>query len=656
MEEEKSGTGPTPLIPREVLFGNPDKTRVLLSPDGTKIGYLAPVNGVLNVWVGTADDPTSAKPVTKDAYRGIRIFYWAFTNNHVLYLQDKNGDENWRLYAVDLTTGEAKDLTPFEGVQARINRISEDSPQEILVELNNRVQQYHDLHKINIITGEKALTQQNDGFEGFVTDDHYKVRLANRFTKDGGNEYLKPSREEGWEPFAKIAMEDVLTTAPIGFDKPGKILYMLDSRNRDTGALKALNFETGEEKLLAEDPKVDAGDLIVHPRDKTVQAVAFTYERKKWQAVDRDIAGDLAYLQGVADGEMEVLSRTLDDRYWIVAYVVDAGPTRYYRYDRQARKADFLFTNRKQLEGLPLAKMHSAVIKARDGLDLISYYTLPIESDRDGDGRPDHPLPMVLLVHGGPWGRDAWGFNSQHQWLANRGYAVLSVNFRASTGFGKDFVNAGNMEWAGRMHDDLVDAVDWAIKAGIADEHLVAIMGGSYGGYATLVGLTFTPEKFACGVDIVGPSNVVTLLQTIPPYWEPMIELFASRVGDHRNEEGRAFLKSRSPLTYADRIRRPLLIGQGANDPRVKKAESDQIVGAMKEKGIPVTYVLYTDEGHGFARPENRMSFNAVAEAFLAKHLSGRYEAIGNAFEGSTISVVEGSDGVPGLPEALGKD
>ncbi len=315
-----------------------------------------------------------------------------------------------------------------------------------------------------------------------------------------------------------------------------------------------------------------------------------------------------------------------------------------------------MFTNRQALEELPLAKMHPVIIRSRDCFDLVSYYTLPVGSARAGDCYPDEPLPMVLLVHGGPWGRDVWGYNPWHQWLANRGYAVLSVNFRASTGFGKGFINAGNYEWGAKMHDDLIDAVNWAIQKGIADRERVAIMGGSYGGYATLTGLTFTPKVFACGVDIVGPSNLVTLLESIPPYWEPQIELFAKRVGDHRTEKGRAFLTARSPLTYVEKIQRPLLIGQGVNDPRVKKAESDQIVQAMREKNIPVTYTLYPDEGHGFARPENRMSFNAVAEAFLAHCLGGRYEPIGDDFTGASITVPIGAAHVPGLAETLSKN
>ena len=645
---------PTPeLISREVLFGNPDKVSVALSPDGTKISFLAPVDGVMNVWVGPADDPAAAKPVTNDTGRGIPAYGWTYTNEHILYRQDKAGDENWRVYSVKVNTGETIDLTPSEGVQARTQAISPEFPEEILIALNDRIPQLHDLYRVNITTGERTLVLENEGFMSFVIDDEYNIRFAARITPDGGLEYLSPTEEGGWEPFMQIPMEDILTTSLLWFDKTGEILYMIDSRDRNTSALFALDLQTGEQNLIAEDPKADLSDVMVHPTERNVQAVAFTYERKHWQILDESIAADLAYLSTVADGDVEVTNRTLDDKYWMVAYIMDNGPVQYYHYDREAQEAQFLFTHQGELGGLPLVKMHPVVIESRDGLDLVSYYTLPLESDSDGDAHPDEPLPMVLVVHGGPWSRDGWGYNPIHQWLANRGYAVLSVNFRGSTGFGKAFINAGNLEWGGKMHDDLLDAVDWAIQEGIADPERVAIMGGSYGGYATLVGLTFTPEMFACGVDIVGVSNLVTWMETIPPYWAPQIELFATRIGDHRTEEGRAFLTERSPLTYVDRIQRPLLIGQGANDPRVPQAEADQIVQAMQDRGIPVTYVLYPDEGHGFARPENNLSFFAITEAFLSECLGGRYEPIGDDFEGSSITVPVGAEEVSGLTEAL---
>jgi len=642
-----------PLIPRQVLFGNPDRASVALSPDGAHIAYLAPREGVLNVWVAPREDPAAARPVTRDTSRGIRFYGWAYTNRHLLYIQDKNGDENWRLYSVDLTTDEVKDLTPFEGVQTQLRSVSHKFPEEVIAGLNKRVPQWHDLYRINVVTGEMTLIEQNDSYADFVVDDDYRLRMALRMTPDGGMALFTRGAGGDWQPWDMIPAEDFLTTGPAGVDKAGAVAFMKDSRGRNTAAVVACDLATRKTTLLAEDPQADAQDVVCHPTEKHIQAVSFVYERKRWQILDPAIAPDLAYLRTVADGDVEIVSRTLDDKLWIVLYLVDAGPARFYLYDREARVARFLFTNRQALEGQPLVTMSSVVIKSRDGLDLVAYTSLPPGSDSNGDGIPERPVPMVLMPHGGPWGRDFWGYNSWHQWLANRGYAVMCVNFRSSTGLGKAFTNAGDHEWGGKIIEDQADAVQWAIGAGIADPQRVAVMGGSFGGYSTLAGLTFMPELFACGVDLVGPSNLITLLESVPPYWKPMLELFTTRVGDFRTEEGRALLAKHSPLTYADRICRPLLIGQGANDPRVKQAESDQIVAAMQAKGIPVTYVLYPDEGHGFARPENNLSFNAIAEAFLAKCLGGRYEPIGADFANSSLQLLTGADQVSGLLEAL---
>jgi dipeptidyl aminopeptidase/acylaminoacyl peptidase len=646
----------TPLISRSALFGNPDRASAQISPDGSKLAFLADVDGVLNVWVGPVDNPAAARPVTKDKKRGIRGYAWAYNNRHIGYIQDKDGDENWHIYITDLKTNETQDLTPIDGVQARLQEFSHKFPDEVLVGINDRNPELHDIYRLNIKTGERKLIQRNDGYVGFTTDDDFNIRLATKITPDGGSEIFKVTGgDKAWTSFMKISPEDVMTTGPAGFDKSGRILYMTDSVDRNTAALVAYDLDADVKKVLASDARADVGMVMAHPTEKTIEAVSFTYERRKWKILDNSIKADLDYLKTVADGEVYVTSRTLDDQHWIVVYVMDNGPVRYYHYDRAAHKAEFLFTNRKELEGQPLAKMHPVVIKSRDGLNLVSYLSLPVWTDRDGNGRPEKPLPMVLSVHGGPWYRDSWGYNPMDQWLTNRGYAVLSVNFRGSTGFGKSFVNAANLEWGRKMHDDLIDAVNWAIKQKIAQPKGIAIMGGSYGGYATLAGLTFTPDVFACGVDIVGPSNLITLMKSIPPYWKPMLDLWTARVGDYRTEEGKRMLNERSPLTYVDRIVKPLLIGQGANDPRVKQAESDQIVKAMEDSSIPVAYVLFSDEGHGFARPENRQAFYAVAEAFLAKHLGGRYEPIGKDFEGSSITVPKGADQVPGLADALPK-
>jgi dipeptidyl aminopeptidase/acylaminoacyl peptidase len=653
--KETPATAGTALIPRRTLFGNPDKSLARISPDGTRISYLAPLDGVLNVFVAPLDDPSAAKPVTQEKKRRIPAYFWAYDSKHILYVQDVGGDEDWHVYAVDLAAGTTKDLTPLPKIAAQIDAVSEKFPEEILVGMNDRDPQYHDLYRVNIVSGDRTLVQKNTEFSGFITDDDFQVRFASKMTPDGGSQLLEPDGQGGWKDYRKIDMEDTLTTSPVGFDKTGKILYMTDSRGRDTSALVQIDLASGKETVLAADERVDVGGVLSHPTEKTIQAVTINYDRPTWKILDPAIEEDMRYLATVAQGELQVPIRTLDDKIWTVAYLMDDGPVSYYRYDRASKKATFLFTNRKSLEGLPLAKMHPVVIPARDKLNLVSYLTLPKAADPENKGRPNEPLPLVLVVHGGPWGRDAWGFDAEHQLLANRGYAVLSVNFRGSTGLGKGFTNAGNKEWAGKMHDDLIDAVDWAIAEKIADPARMAIMGGSYGGYATLVGVTFTPEKFACGVDVVGPSNLITLLSTIPLYWVPQMQLFKDRVGDPTTDEGKKLLGERSPLNFVEKIQRPLLIGQGANDPRVKQAEADQIVGAMREKKIPVTYVLFPDEGHGFARPENNLAFYAVTEAFLARHLGGRYQPIGGDFAGSSLTCPDGGDQVPGLAEALKK-
>jgi dipeptidyl aminopeptidase/acylaminoacyl peptidase len=654
-QAEIAATAGVKLIPRTILFGNPDKASARLSPDGSKLSYLAPRDGVLNVFVGPVDDPNAAKPVTKDDYRGIQTYFWAYDSQHILYTQDTNGDEDFHVYSVDLATNQAKDLTPLAKVRAQIEEVSEKFPEEILVGLNDRDPQYHDVYRIHIATGERTLVQKNAEFASITSDDDFHVRFAMKMTPDGGSQLYQADGQGGWKEFQKIPFEDTLTTSPAGFDKTGQILYMTDSRGRDTSALAQIDLSNGNETVLAANDLADVGGALSHPTEKNIQAVSFNYERTKWQVLDPAIAEDIAYLEKLTDGELQVPSRTLDDKTWIAAYIQDDGPVRYYLYDRLKKEARFLFTNRSSLEGQPLAKMHPLVIKSRDGLNLVSYLTLPKAGDPDHSGRPKEPLSMALLVHGGPWGRDTWGYDSEHQLLANRGYAVLSVNYRGSTGFGKKFANAGKKEWAAKMHDDLIDAVDWAIQERIAEPKHIAIMGGSYGGYATLVGLTFTPEKFACGVDIVGPSNLLTLFSTIPAYWAPAMQMFKDRVGDPTTEEGKKLLNERSPLNLVERIQRPLLIGQGANDPRVKQSEADQIVRAMEKKHIPVTYLLFPDEGHGFARPENNLAFYAVAEAFLARQLGGRYEPIGDDFTGSTITSPSGAEGVPGLVLALKK-
>ena len=644
----------TELIARDALFGNPERANVQISPDGKYLSWVAAVDGVLNVWVAPADNPSQARAVTQDKARGIRSYFWSYQPDTLLYLRDSGGDEDFHLYAVDLKTGQAKDLTPFPKTTAQVAGVSPKHPGTILVGMNDRDAQWHDIYKVDLASGDRTLLEKNDAqIAGYIADADYTLKYAQRSRPDGGADVLRRGANGAWEKFDDIPFEDVLTTSPGGLTLDGKTLYFTDSRGRNTAALFAIDVASGKRSLVLEDARADVGGTLADPATGKVQAVSVDYLRDEWKVVDPAIRADLEKLEAIGPGDVSVNTRTLDDKTWIVAYSAAEAPLVYYRYDRGAGTLTKLFSARPKLEGKPLVPQWPVEIASRDNKTLVSYLTLPRSADANNDGKADAPVPLVLLVHGGPWARDSYGYGGYNQWLANRGYAVLSVNFRGSTGFGKDFTNAGNGEWAGKMHDDLIDAVQWAVKQGVTTQDQVAIMGGSYGGYATLAGLTFTPDAFACGVDIVGPSNLNTLLSTVPPYWASFFEQLAKRMGDPRTDAGKKWLTERSPLTRADQIKKPLLIGQGANDPRVKQAESDQIVKAMQAKNIPVTYVLFPDEGHGFARPENSKAFNAVTEGFLAQCLGGRAEPIGKDFTGSSISVPVGADGVPGLAEAL---
>ncbi len=643
----------TALIPRQMLFADPERAAGRVSPDGRWLAWIAPDEGVMNVWIAPSAQPDQGRPLTRDRGRGIRNFAFAFDGQHLLYLRDEGGDENDHLYAVPIAGGEPRDLTPFPGAKARIEALSERRPGELVVGVNDRDPRFFDPWRVLIATGERERLLENQGFAGFVFDRDLRLRLGTRPRPDGGTDVLRHLGEGRFAPLFTIPHEDALTTSLIEIDEEGRVL-MIDSRGRDLAALVRLDAAGAGQELLFAPERADVGGVLLQPTRRHVQAVLVNDLKPEWFALDPEFAEDLEVLKSLGEGELAIASRSLDDRLWSVVLYRSDRPAQFYLYDRDQRNARLWFETQPALAAQRLGRMQPLAIPSRDGLRLVSYLTLPPAAPLDARGRPREPLPLVLLVHGGPWARDSYGFNPLHQWLANRGYAVLSVNFRGSTGFGKAFVNAGDREWAERMHDDLIDAVSHAVHEGIADPARVAIMGGSYGGYATLVGLTFTPEVFACGVDLVGPSNLLTLLESIPPYWESFRRTFARRVGDPETEEGRALLKERSPLFRVDRIVRPLLIGQGANDPRVRQAESDQIVQAMAARGIPVTYALFPDEGHGFVRPANRMAFWALAESFLARCLGGRQEPFtAQDLAGSSLTVPHGAEFVPGLAEAI---
>jgi dipeptidyl aminopeptidase/acylaminoacyl peptidase len=626
-----------PLIPRDILFGNPERVSPELSPDGARLAWIAPdKKNVLQVWVKTIGKDDD-KVVTADPKRGIRQYFWAENSKMLVYLQDSDGDENFHLYGVDLASGNVRDLTPFQGVKAQVTAVDPNFPDTILVSLNARNRSLFDVYRLDLNTGALVLDTENPGdVIGWTADPQLQIRAAQATTPDGGVVIrVRDEPTAAFRTWLEAGPEDSLTLSLLDFSADGKALHLISAIGRDTAAVVNRDVSGGGETELASSRESDADNVLIHPKTHVVQAVRFSPGRSTWRVVDPSIQADFDAIAKLHDGDFSVVNRDQADKTWLVAFTSDRGPISYYAWDRAAKKGTFLFVHQPKLQGLALAEMRPIAIKSRDGLTLNGYLTLPMGVEPKG-------LPMALMVHGGPWGRDSWGYNPYAQWFANRGYACLQVNYRASTGYGKSFLNAGNKKWGKAMHDDLIDACNWAVAQGFADPKKIATFGGSYGGYAALAAVTFTPEFFACAVDIVGPSNLKTLIQSIPPYWKPMRSIFDVRVGNIDDPKDADLIREASPLFKADQIRRPLLIGQGANDPRVKQAESEQIVAAIEKNGGRVTYVLYPDEGHGFARPDNRIDFNARAEAFLAENLGGRCEPLaGEKVPGSTAVVRE---------------
>ncbi len=615
------------LIPRSVLFGNPERTSPQISPDGSALAWIAPRDGVLNLWVapvgGDSDgdsgvDWAEARPVTEDTDRGVRAFAWAQDGSHLLYVQDVGGDENWRLYDVDPASLERRDLTPFEGIHATIIGTSKRRPSEVLVGINADNPQLHDVYRLDLVSGSLVKEIENPGYAGWLADEDLVVRCAIEPLPDGSfNVLIRDSAADEFRFLLAIPAEDATSTDVVSFSGDGRTLLMISSASADTGRLVRVDLATGSSTVLAEDPDADVSGALLHPDTRDPQIVMVLKDRMTYTVLDPSVEEDLKAVRALHPGDPSISGRDEADTTWLVAFNIDAGSITYFMYDRATKKGRLLFSARPGLEGYELAAMEPFSFTARDGLLVHGYLTFPPGLGRSG-------LPAVVDVHGGPQVRDTWGYNPEAQWFANRGYLCVQVNYRGSTGYGKSFVAAGDREWGGKMHDDLIDAVDHVVSKGWADRSKVAIYGGSYGGYAALVGAAFTPDVFCCAVDIVGPSNLKTLLETIPPYWAPMIAQLYRRVGNPETDAD--FLWSRSPLSRAHDIKIPLLIAQGANDPRVKQAESEQIVAALSEAGIDHEYMLFPDEGHGFAKPENRIKFYTAAERFLAKYLGGRYE------------------------------
>ncbi len=606
------------LIPRDALLGNPERLKPQISPDGTRLAWLQPDDkNVLQIFVRSMGGTDDA-PVTQDKKRGIRSYQWAEDSRSLLFLQDNDGDENFHVFALDLETKNVRDLTPFQGVRASIVDTHPRFPDVVLVALNLRDRKAFDVHKVSLKTGAIELDTQNPGdVRQWLTDSNMQVRAALVASSDGGQEIrVRDTVRLPWRSLVKVGPEETLDLYGFTFDN--KSVFIGTTIGTDTQRVVEKNLKTGSEHIIAKSDTSDPTNVLVHPTKFEIHGVAFDVAgRNEWTVLDSSLRDALAAVKAQTDGDVDVLSRDNADQQWVLQVTQDKAPVGYWLYERGPKRATFLFSQAPRLQGQPLVEMTPVQVTARDGLVLNGYLSTP----PDAKG-------LVLLVHGGPWGRDTWGNNGLVQLLANRGYAVLQVNFRGSTGYGKRFLNAGNKQWGLSMQTDLQDAVAAVVASASLDPKKVCIMGGSYGGYATLAGAAFTPDAYRCGVDLVGPSNLATLLRSVPPYWAAMRGQFARRMGDLELPAEAELLRKASPLFAADRIAVPLLIGQGANDPRVKQADSEQLVAALEKAGRPVTYVLYPDEGHGLARPENRTDFYARAEAFLAKSLGGRVEPL----------------------------
>jgi dipeptidyl aminopeptidase/acylaminoacyl peptidase len=632
-------SGLPPIIDRELIFGNPEIAAAELSPNGKYIAFLKPWKDTRNVYVKGVDEPFSAaRLLTTETKRPVAGYFWTWDSKYILYVKDKDGDENYNVYAVDpaakpeagTEAPASRDMTGLKGVRVQIYEVPKTDPDAVYIGLNDRDKAWHDLYKLKLSTGEKTLVRKNtERITGWTFDLQGNLRLATRSAENGDTEVLRVDQDK----FTKIYSCSVFEACgPVRFHKDGKHVYFESNKGPDVNlvSLMLLDPQTGKTELVESDPlkRVDfSGARFSEATDDLVLTLYYDEHRRRYYR-DKGFEADLKWLESKLPGkEVSIASDTRDEQTWLVSAASDTEPGETYLFDRKSRKLALQYKIREKLPRESLATMKPVTYKSSDGLEIPAYLTLP-------KGVPAKNLPALLIPHGGPWARDVWGYNSIAQFFANRGYAVLMPNFRGSTGYGKKFLDAGNKEWGKKMQDDVTWGAKYMVNEGIADPKRIGILGGSYGGYATLAGVTFTPDLYAAAVDIVGPSNLITLLESIPPYWESIRKLFYERMGDPNTPEGKALLTERSPLTYADKIKTPLLVVQGANDPRVNKREADQIVIALRDRGYPVEYLLAPDEGHGFARPVNNMALFMSSEQFLAKHLGGR------AQEGGTPETV----------------
>jgi len=619
-----------PLIDRELFFGNPEISGAQISPDGRYISFLKPYKETRNIWVKRTSDPyTAAKLITNDTKRPVTQYFWTRDGKYILFVQDQLGDENYNGYAVDPASTPAagqevptaRNLTAAKGVRAFIYSVPKSDPDVMYVGLNDRDKAWHDLYRVRISTGERTLMRQNtERIAAWVFDNSGTLRLAARTSDKGDTEILRVDPTGFTLVYSCTVFEGC---GPVRFSKDNSKVY-LETNKGDPDLTRLVLFDpvTKTEQLVESDPlnRVDFGNAIFSDVTDDIVGTVYVDDRTRIYWKDKEWEKDYNLLKSKLPGkDVTPAGSTSDERLWMVVADSDREPGERYLFDRNTKQLTRQYQVYDKLPRESLAPMKAISFTSADGMTIPAYLTLPV-------GLEPKNLPLVVFPHGGPWARDTWGYRRDAQFLANRGYAVLQPNFRSSTGYGKKFLNAGNNEWGQKMQDDLTAGVRYLVAQGIVDPKRVGIMGGSYGGYATLAGLAFTPDVYAAGVSIVGPSNLITLLNSIPPYWEAGRIIFHERMGNPTTAAGRAQLERQSPLNSASKIKAPLLVVQGANDPRVNRAESEQIVIALRDRGFPVEYILAPDEGHGFARPINNLVLYTSAEKFLAKHLGGRYQ------------------------------
>ena len=626
------------LMSRSTAFGDAGRRAATLSPDGRRLAWLESRAGVFNLMVAPSDLSSKPFQVTQEAQRSVRPpLIWARTNCHIIVFLDEDGDENYRAFSINVDNGRVIPLTPGGGAQALFRRHSVSNRSEVLFSINDRNRRFFDLVRVNVITGDNVPLFMNDAFSKLHVTGHFEVYFAERTLNDGSCEIVHRQADGAWKPLVQIPLEDVLTTRVVAIAATGRSLFLIDSRNRDRGALVEIEAATGRCKILVEDPDADVDDVVIDPStDRPIGAVAVA-TRQRWHGLNAAICRDLAKIASmVGDADFWIVDTDETVSRFLVRAEPSDVPPSYHLYDRHSPQPAPVIIRTLDEPGGPFRPMKAITIYARDGLALQSYITVPAK----GSGY----WPMVVVVHGGPYARDKWEFSPVHQWLAGCGYVVLSINFRGSTGFGKRFVNAADGEWGGRMQDDLADGADWAIREGLADPNRIALHGASYGGYASLMAAALIPDRFTCFVDVCGPSNLVSFMESIPTYWGSWFAVIVRRLADHRTPEGRAWLTRRSPIAHVEAIRRPVLIAQGLQDVRVKPDESRRMARALRERGAPVTLVTFPDEGHFFAQGRNRIALAAVIETFLARNVGGTLETPWQDIAASSMAVEIGGE------------